>query len=213
MANPAELLHQVLTNWQGSKQSANTADHRIAIRHLDAIEELLDQMDNAQIRTDVYRRYFKKWATLTLRHPHDWQKQESNKHVDSTALDHLLNLSDWFRGFVPSVATDGLDSLRGFVESAQTVITEDDSLDPALKRHVQRVIDHLTWCIEEYARVGDFELREAVDRLIAAMVTTAARSKHQGQWRDVLNTFVYPFTVNVAAAIPAHGVVQLALGG
>ncbi|MGB0971444.1 MAG: hypothetical protein ACPGVG_10825 [Mycobacterium sp.] len=190
-----------------------TKQHRIAIRHLDAIEELLDQMDDAQIRTDVYRRHLPKWTTLTLRHPHDWQNQNATKHVDSTALDHLLNLSDWFLGFVPSVATDGLDSLRDFVESTQAVLEEDDSLDPALKRHVQRVIDHLTWCIDEYERIGDFELREAVDRLIAAMVTTAARSKHQGRWRDAMNTFVYPFTVNVAAAIPAQAVIQLALGG
>ncbi|MDQ2638069.1 MAG: hypothetical protein M3Y83_14470 [Actinomycetota bacterium] len=214
MANPAELLHQTLIRWRANGGSyVDQLEQRIAVRHLDAIDELLTQMDAAQIGTDVYRRYFDKWATLTLHHPHDWQSQGQRQHIDDTPLDHLQNLSAWFRTLVPTVQAGGLDSLREFADGAEAVLADDDSIDPLLKRHVQSVIEHLAWCIDRYDEVGDFELREAVDRLIAAMVTTAARSKKKDGWRDWMNTFVYPFSVNMVSAIPAQAVVQLALGG
>lgn len=131
MANPAALLHATLSNWRvGGRLYADTTDQRIAVRHLDAIEDLLDQMDAVNIGTEVYREQFPKWCALTLHNPNEWQVQSNLKHIDNTALDHLWNLSEWFRTLVPTVSTDGLDALRTFAEGTQTVLDEDDTIDP-----------------------------------------------------------------------------------
>ena len=55
MANPAELLHATLTAWRKQPgKNADPTEQRIAVRHLDAIEELLKQITqllNASIST------------------------------------------------------------------------------------------------------------------------------------------------------------------
>jgi hypothetical protein len=82
-----------------------------------------------------------------------------------------------------------------------------------LRQHVKQVIAHLLWCVDHYDSVGDFDLQEAIERLFATMVRTATTSDHKEQWVDwLMNNVVWPFTVNVASAIPAQALLQL-LGG
>lgn len=209
MANPAELLHTTLRSWISVKGHVDPAAQRIAVSHLDAIEELLNQMDAAEIDTEPYRKHFDRWAKLTLHHPYGWR----NGGDATPALDQLQSLAAWFKALVPTVTDGGLDTLRKYAEESLQVLADDDSIDDLVKQHVEQVAAHLIWCVDHYREVGDFSLREAADRLIAAMVTTAARSRHKERWRQWMNTFTYPFTVNVISAIPAQAVVQLALGG
>jgi hypothetical protein len=68
VANPAQLLLNQLNAWRNNSPQQNPASvrglnssthewlqHRIAVRHLDAIGELLDQMDAAGRNTSVFR--------------------------------------------------------------------------------------------------------------------------------------------------------------
>lgn len=213
MANHAELLHATLARWSSDQHYPDPADHRTAVRHLDAIEELLGQMDDVGLKTDVFRRHFIKWSTLTLRHPNDWGTQTAQKLTDTAALEHLENLAEWFRTLVPTVMGDGLDQIRRYVDGVRDLLDVDDSLDPLLKQHAKQVIAHLIWCVDNYDAVGDFDLQAAMERLIATMVRSAGASDKRDRWRDLLNGFVYPFGTQVAAAIPAQALIQLALGG
>ncbi|ADT99853.1 hypothetical protein [Mycolicibacterium gilvum] len=216
MANPAELLHQRLTDWQGSRTRVSLNEQRIAIRHLDAIEELLTEMDAAKRPTDLFRMSFDRWATLTIYHPHGWQKQEAQKHIDVTALAHLKHLADTLHGVAPALKPDGLEALRAMAQSAKELVEQDPALDPLLRQHVLQVIAHVNYCIDDYAAVGDFDLREAAERLMSTMMRTAATVKDTegvSKWRQWMDGFWYPFTVEVTAAIPSAALTQLALGG
>lgn len=215
MANPAQLLHQLLTEWRGSANFANPREQRIAVRHLDAIAALLDEMDAAGLRTELFRRYFDKWVGLTLHHPHEWQTQATGKLRDNTALEHLEHLADRLDGIAPQLADGGLDQVRAIADSAKALVEEEDSLDPLLRQHVLQVIAHVHWCVENYAAVGDFDLREAVERLMSTMLRTGATLKDDekvSKWRAWMGGFVYPFATSVAAAIPSAALTQLALG-
>ena len=219
MANPAELLHQELTTWRHSYANhfAPIESQRMASRHLDSIEELLDQMDIAGKRTDLFRRHFETWANLTFHHPHGWQTQSPLTERDDHALESLDHLSDRLAELVPKLAEGGLDVLQGYVDAAADLLAQDDSISEDLKLHARQVIAHLRWCIDNYAAVGDFSLMEASERLFAAMFTTARRSRHRERWEQFLKNFVYPFSAGAAAnAITSQSFIQLtqlALGG
>jgi hypothetical protein len=73
MANPAELLLRQLQAWRGDQNNPNRDDQRIATRHIESIDELLNQMDGAGLKTDLFRRHFGRWVELTYGHPHTWQ--------------------------------------------------------------------------------------------------------------------------------------------
>jgi hypothetical protein len=104
------------------------------VRHLDAIEHLFDQMDAAKLRTDIYRRHYPKWVTLTLHHPHDWQQKDDQKHKDVHALENLEIFADRLDGIAPMVTPGGLESIRQYAASASALVDEDESLDPLLKQ-------------------------------------------------------------------------------
>jgi hypothetical protein len=40
--------------------------HRIAVRHLDAIDELLRQMEAIDRNTTVFRRHYQSWGSLVI---------------------------------------------------------------------------------------------------------------------------------------------------
>ena len=132
--------------------------------------------------------------------------------MDQTALDHLENLADRLDDFVPTVRPGGLDELRDYANGIRELLDDDDSINELLKLHIKQVVAHLTWCIDNYNAVGDFDLQEAVERLASAILRAYAASSNKEKWSDAAKTWVWPFVVNVIAAIPSSALTQLALG-
>ncbi len=133
--------------------------------------------------------------------------------MNGTALEHLENLADRLDDFVPTVRPGGLDDIRSYAEGIGQLLDEDDTIaNDLLKLHVKQVIAHLNWCIDNYNAVGDFDLQEAVERLASSMIRAAAASGHKDWWKARMDTFVWPFVVNVIAAIPGNALAQLMLG-
>lgn len=211
MANPAELLHRTLSGWQRGTTNADPTQQRIAIRHLDSIAELLDQMDDAGLRTDLFRRHYDKWVDLTLHHPRAWQTVANQFHLDENALESLDHLADRLNGFLDKLQEGGLDAVRSYLDGVRELLDEDDSIsDPQLRRHLKQVIAHVQWCVDNYDAVGEFSLQEAIERLLAAMVRATAASNKKGRWKDKLNSMAWPFVTEAAVAI-ATSPVQLAI--
>jgi hypothetical protein len=215
MANPAELLHRQLTAWRANPDGGDAAiaEKRIAARHIDAIEELLDQMDASKMKTGLYRRYSADWTKLALSHPHGWRSKTTQSYLDGITLEHLEHLADRLDDLVPTVLEGGLDDIRAYSQGIRSLVDEDDSLDPLLKMHVKQVVAHLIWCVDNYDATGDFELSEAIERLASAVIRATANTKHTQRWKDWLERIVWPFAVNLSSAIPSQILIQLALGG
>lgn len=218
MPNPAELLHENLTQWRARKgHNADPTEQRIAVRHLDAIAELLNRLDDLGERTDLYRPHFDHWAKLTLNNPHAWQKQPAALYKDDAALQSLQYLGDKLDGLLPRLENGGLAALREYVDGVRSLLDEDDSIsDPVLIGHVKQVLAHVEWCINNFDAVGEFDLQEAIYRLVASMLRATAASEKKDRWRDKLNTVAWPFAADVVAAIaaaPAQIAIAAALGG
>jgi len=161
---------------------------------------------------NVFRRYFPAWNRLVFAYPAGWQPTGSAT-MDSTALEHLENLAGRLNDFVPVLNPNSLDDIRGYADGIRDLLDEDDSLDDLLKLHVKQVIAHLNWCIDNYGAVGEFDLQEAVERLLAATVRATAQSSRKERWiATAWNEVVWPFGVHMIAAIPATALAQLALG-
>lgn len=222
VANPAQLLLDQLNAWHAPKSTADAARHtnnpdawlahRIAVRHLDAIEELLSQMKAAKRSTRLFERYYPTWVKTVFAHPHGWATNGSGR-MDKIALEHLEHLADSLEDFVPTIREGGLDDLRDYADEITSLLDEDDTIDQLLRLHIGQVVAHLNWCIDNYERVGDFDLQEAVERLASAIVRAAANSSRKDRWAAAADKWVWPFVMNVVSAIPSTALAQLALGG
>ncbi|MGU3652515.1 hypothetical protein [Mycolicibacterium sp. A43C] len=217
MANPAALLHAQLSAWKGSKTFPDTQRHRIAVSHLDSIEELLRQMDDAGLKTVIFWRYFPQWVELTLHMPHGWKTGTTASHRDDSALENLEHLADRFDDLLPKLQEGGLDAVRTYADGVRTLLDDDDSItDEHLRRHLKQVIAHVNWCLDNFDAVGEFSLQEAIERLLAAMIRATVASSRKDRWRDKMNTVVWPFitgTVASIAATPATIAIAAALSG
>jgi len=80
MANPAQLLHTLLITWRGGQQQSaeaargaacqgNWDAHRIAVSHLNAIENLLGQLEASGRNIRVYRQQFPTWCQAVFAYP------------------------------------------------------------------------------------------------------------------------------------------------
>jgi hypothetical protein len=223
MANPAQLLLTQLLEWNQPNHTAEQARgigdgandwtvHRIAARHLDAIAELLTQMGVAGRNVTVFQRYYPAWCRAVFSYPGGWKGPGSGS-LDRGALEHLETLADMMVMFVPTVAPDGIEEIKTYAEGIRGLLDEDDSIDELLKLHIRQVIAHLIWCADNYSAVGDFDLREAVERLAASIIRATVASSRKDRWSEWINAWVWPFAINVVAAIPGNALAQLALGG
>jgi hypothetical protein len=220
VANPAALLLTQFQSWNHPNVNADKAraedigagmpKHMLAARHLDAINELLDQMEAAGHNIAIYRGRITDWRNILWCYPSGWASSSSGG-IDQVALEHLETLSGMLGFFVPKATPDGSARLRTYLEDVETALREDE-LPSTLTMHVQHLVDHVRLCLSEYELYGDFELQDAIDRLTAAMVRAAGQSKNRERWRDLFNGFVTPFAVNVMSAIPASALTQFALG-
>lgn len=213
MANPAQLLHTQLVNWRGPHNTSaasarglnngeNWQDHELAVRHLREIDELLRLLESQGRNMRVYREAFPTWYRMVFAFPRGWSGS-GTAAMDSKSLDTLEMLAERLEGVVPTVDADGLDRINRYIESVSAVLAEDTSLPAALRAHVNDVIAHVRWCVDNYATVGDFSLQDALERLAGAVVRGAANSTNKSKWKNVVNNIVWPFAVNMMAAIPA----------
>lgn len=163
----------------------------------------------------VYRKYFPAWCKAVFAYPHGWEATPAGADIPDVCLEHLQNLAEMFRYYVPALQPNGLDSIRNYAQQIKDALVADTSLPEQLRIHAHEVILHLLWCADHYDIVGDFILADAVERLAATIVRVAANSSEENRtnvWSRFANTFVWPFAVNLMAAIPSQALAQLALG-
>lgn len=223
MANPATLLLERLRSWHsddenvsadGIRQMGEAATswpaHALAVQHLREIEQILDFLRQRGRNVSVYDSHLSSWYGAVFAYPNGWVDRGTAR-ISAGALLHLETLADRLDDYVPAVTDGGLEQIRSYLDNVVSVLATDESLPEALKIHVNDVISHVRWCIDNYQIVGDFSLQEAIERLSGSIIRAAANSDDKARWKTVVEQFVWPFTVSVIAAIPQAGLVQLAL--
>ena len=219
MANPAQLLLAVLQGWNQPTKTAEDARnpvaddwaiHRQAVRHLDAIDQLLTEAA-ASRNVSVYRQYFPSWASAVFAYPTGWSRGNSGQ-IDRRSLEHLENLSEFLRSYVPELAPTGEAQLREYVKNVRNTLESDTTVPADLRIHLRTVIAHVLHCLDQYEVYGAFELQRAVEHLASSVLRTASNSEDIGKWDTAVKGFVWPFAINVMAAIPSQALAQFALG-
>jgi hypothetical protein len=218
MANPAQLLHARFLAWRGAQNVAastarglngqNWQEHTLAVRHLGEIDELLRLLESQGRNMRVAREALPGWYQVVFAYPGGWSGQGSAT-IAPQSIDTLEMLAERLEDVVPALEDDGIDRINEYIDSVVKVLTADTSLPVDLRIHVNDVIAHVRWCIENYETVGDFSLQDALERLAGAVVRGAANSSDKGRWKTVVNNIVWPFAVNMMAALPASQLVAL----
>lgn len=221
MANPAQLLHEIFVSWNHADKSAQKArgvngtnwdTHTRAVRFLDEIAEILRLLESHGRNMRVARETMPTWYQTVFVFNYGWSGANTGA-IDQRALDNLEQLAERLQDVVPEVAAGGIEQINQYIDLVRKTVLADTSLPTELRSHINDVVDHVRWCTDNYAIAGDFSLQDAVERLSGAIVRGYATSGEKSKWKDVLDKFVWPFTVNVVSALPSATLAALAVAG
>ena len=199
MANPAELLHDIFESWRDGKSSSQTQRkddnlkvHRRALKHLDAIEQILAELRVQGVRTSVFEREFSTWCRTIFCYPYGWTSG-GTAEIPQPAMDALENLIGYAGQVVLRVDETKLASLSLYLDAIEIALQGDKTLNMSARLQLQTSIDHLRGCIEDLKIVGDFDFRKAVEELLVRISQVEGASNDKNRWRPWKEHFVWPF--------------------
>lgn len=220
MANPADLLLEVFERWnknQGHvhkvRADNDTLDtHRYALRYLDQIEILIDELEAQGKRVRYHRHYLSAWVQTVFNYPKAWDSSNVPANIDARQLQQLESLANDLDSLVPRIAPDKVEQLKNYLNLVIETLAEDDSLSEEVKRQAAAVVDHVKTVLDQLDQAGELELQNALDNLLGILVRVGASSKNRERWTDVLNQFVWPFLMGNFTALTSAPLISLLPG-
>lgn len=223
MANPAEALHNILTEWRqdrtkqiyihrGTAASGSDADmrkHRQAIALINEIDQILTSIERPDHRKAAHERTLGRLTKWVMAYPHDWLLAPKDGYPnldDQGTLDYLDSIATLLENYVRTFSDAERDGFADILNGVVKSLAEDDSLPVDLRRHLHLLISEARRCVEEYEIVGDFALQAAMERLSAAVSTATKVTKHPGKWSSFMDKYVWPSAVGITV-----GSAQLAI--
>lgn len=205
MANPAELLFNLLSAWnkpgtepRKSRQDPQLENHRKAVRYLDEIEEILPILENDGVRVSLFKNYFPEWVKYVFNYPNNWDSQYDGK-IDQNSLENLENLIGYANMAVPKLDIDKIAELRGYITSVIKKLIDDNSIPTTTRRSALIAARNILTALDELDSVGEFHLQKMLDSLAGSLVLVTHESKNTQGWQEKTEGFIYPFVQNVAA--------------
>lgn len=216
MANPAELLHRQFLLWD-SEQTAKisrglnppTSDSlmqlRIAVLHLEAIRETVQEMERSGQNVQTWKGAIDRWTRGIFLIPNGPGSPQKSSLAPSDLL--LLDafgqiMQNWVRVIKPEGVTELQEFVADIRSTAKTGVD-----DHQLARHLDNVLNHVEWCLNNFAQVGEFELDKALTQL-AATVTLIDRNESTAErpsrFRRFMDHWVNPFTVGALAGMTGN---------
>lgn len=200
MANPALLLHDLLSRWLVPEKSSveqvrkayvqNEADgigfwkmQAIAMGYLTEVEAALDAIAPADL---AYRQLVPVWAEALL-HPYThWQHQVGGtRQIESLELGALLMLANHLDaiGYAPSFDADEVESLRGALDEFEQRVLGSDRLLPDIRMYLMKLLRECRAVLDDIQIYGETKFR-SVSLELAGAVTATAEAAADGGDKD-----------------------------
>lgn len=219
MTNPADLLHNLLTEWMQKDEKQiyihrgihkNGADenfvkHRQAIRLINEIEMLLNSTERREGSKRADENALANLTKVVFAYPHNWQAKPlsaPDNLADHGGLDYLLSIAERLEGLAPEFGIEARQSISDFLVELTSELTSDDSLPRELKLHLRRLIVEAQTCLEEYEITGDFFLQSSLDRLSVAVMRAGKASSNPSKWTRFADKFMYPAATALIGGAP-----------
>lgn len=217
MANPAEALHNILTEWRQdrSKQiylhrgiGTNGTDsdmrkHRQAIALINEIDQILTSIERPPQRKAAHDRTLGRLTKWVMAYPHDWlgiPKDGYPNLDDQATLDYLDSIAALLEKYVRTFSDGERQEMMDVVNSVVESLKEDDSLPQDLRQHLHLLISEVRRCTDEYEITGDFALQAAMERLSTAVSSAQKLSKNPSKWSNFRDAYIWPSAVGISVA-------------
>lgn len=198
MANPAELLHAQLRHWYTKKNQQEIrglgdgssledwAEQRNAVRNLENLIQLIDEMEANGDQVDVERIYLHRWVKAVYAFPYGWQQPANgNACITSEALNILKSFGYRVDNLVLPVKPEALEDMLSAADEVEQQLKSD--IPKALKLLIHDSISFLRKSVAEYEITGEFVLNTAVKKFISALELLAEEQPDSSTIRNIVS--------------------------
>lgn len=171
MANPAELLHELLLSWKVSGndnaaearkiQKEGWGSSRRAARLLDQVVELLRRSKEDGVPQPIAEKHVGAWSAMVFAYPFGWQNNGKD-NLDAAALNVLGQTAVTLCMYVPTFEEKGPEHLDAFLRAVEKHLGEDNSY---VSMHAKRVCAHLKKLLADVEAYGEFRIVDALNDL------------------------------------------------
>ncbi|WP_402843747.1 hypothetical protein [Microbacterium sp. GXS0129] len=229
MGNSAEELHALYTEWRGrmpARQGStvndalkpNTAEGIAEIIRayglLSTIDQQLKYLASRKHRVSVYQRQLGRWARVPLSLNAGWGNSTMPEMlVSDEILEQIEGLSYYLDGKVLAYDEHDVEQLRPLIDRADSLLTDDDDMDPRLKMYLRRLIGEIRLALDDEHAGRVFDFTTATERLWVAFTAAADQAKPEakGFWRELAGQIV-PTVVGGAAVEAARIALEITTG-
>lgn len=217
MANPAELLYNLFSQWDNPSSppyhqrddDASLTNHRLAVKYLAEINSILKAMETESRRTGSFRRMYPEWVKTVFVYPNHWRSSEYGG-ISNHSLDVLETLIDYADDYVQRVDQEKFDDLKKYLDRIEKELLDDSSLATSVKASTRALIQNIRTVIDQYAVRGDFEFEQCLNSLLGNLALITIQSQRKDTWEKVLDDFVFPYIIGSlpSAALVTGGVIN-----
>jgi len=171
MANPAELLHELLLSWKVSGnvnaaearkiQGEGWGSSRRAARLLDQVVELLRRSKEDGLPQPIAENHVGVWSAMVFAYPYGWNNNGKDS-LNAAALNVLGQTAATLRIYVPTFEEGGPDHLDAFLRAVESHLDGDTSY---VAMHAKRVCAHLKKLLADVEAYGEFRIVDAMSDL------------------------------------------------
>lgn len=172
---------------------------------LHVLEAQLRYLEDRGARVSVHQRSLKRWARVPLMLTTGWDAGVSNPDqiVDESTLDQIEGLSSFLDDKVLAFDDTRLPSLRGLIDQADALLTDEPDLDPTLASYIRRLIAAIRYALDDEAAGRIFDYTSAVEQLRVAFQAAAEASPPDK--KDGWRALVKQIFVGVTTALMIKG--------
>jgi hypothetical protein len=223
MANPAELLHELLLSWKVSGNDNATAARKIqregwgssrrAANLLDQVIELLRRAKEDGYPQPIAESHIGVWSAMVFAYPYGWSNSGKD-NLDVPALNVLGQTAATLRMYVPTFEEKGPEHLDAFLRAVENHHEEDNS---NVSKHAKRVCAHLKKLLGDVEGYGEFRIVDALNdlqRILDELADTrpddpfwqkASRAAWSWFKKDVILTAITGIAVGALTAGASYG--------
>lgn len=170
------------------------------------IEDQLRFLGDGGYKVAVFQRSVKKWMRVPLMLTTGWDRAVSmaDHVVTEETLDQIESLSSFLHKKVLDADDVRVPDLRGLIDEADALLTDNTTLDGGLVSYIRRLIAAIRYALDDEASGRIFNFTAAVENLrvaLQAAAESAGSEEEKQEWRTVLQQFFVGVGTNLAIEV------------
>lgn len=127
------------------------------------------------------------------------------RHLSPASILSLQTIADRSFSMRYELNDDRAKNLTAFLNELVELIKSDDSLPPALKAHIMKLVDEVRRNIDNFEAGIDFDINDSLQRLFGSMYMAESATQEKSKWQTIKDKYLGNMLADFIVQLPDLG--------